>query len=181
MSKSGEIIQLKANAMQIKCNICRRETEQTAVRQKHYAYSLLCPECLFLAKQQKQPPGPEKMILRILHEHIVKSKVVEESKFSQWKTMPDFRDKKCPAFWTECIFGDFLERKYGVSYLMKDDIKKAENFGTALSKAFDEKQGGINIFEFDSKHLAFSVTTVFKINRDEKIPGLVQYCCTIEF
>ena len=62
--------------MIIKCNICHRETEQTAVKQKHYAYSHLCPECLFFAKQQKQPSGPEKMILRILHEHLIKHKVV---------------------------------------------------------------------------------------------------------
>ena len=27
--------------MLIKCNICHRETEQTGVKQKHYAYNLL--------------------------------------------------------------------------------------------------------------------------------------------
>ena len=167
--------------MIIKCNICHRETEQTDVKQKHYAYSLLCPECLFLAKQQKQPPGPEKMILRILHEYLIKHKVVTEKKFSVWKTMPDFRDKKCPAFWTECISGDFLECQYRVSYLMKENIEIAEKFGTALRNAFDEKQGNSNLFEFDSKHLSFSVTSVFPIKRDEKIPGLVQYVCVVEF
>ena len=98
--------------MLIKCNICHRETEQTVVKQKHYAYNLLCPECLFLAKQPKQPAGPEKMILRILHEYLVKQKVVSEQKFVIWKWMPDFRDKKCPDFWAECIFGDFLKREY---------------------------------------------------------------------
>jgi hypothetical protein len=167
--------------MLIKCNICRRETEQTAVKQKHYAYSLLCPECLFLAKQQKQPAGPEKMILRILHEHLIKHKVVTEKKFVVWKWMPDFRDKKCPVFWAECIFGDFLERRYQVSYLMKENIEIAEKFGAALRNAFDEKQGGFNLFEFDSKHLSFSVTDIFQIKRDEKIPGLIQYCCVVEF
>ena len=64
--------------MLIKCNICHRETEQTGVKQKHYAYNLLCPECLFPAKQPKQSAGPEKMIMRILHEYLVKQKVVSE-------------------------------------------------------------------------------------------------------
>ena len=41
--------------MIVQCNICHRETVQTAVKQKHYAYNLLCPECLLLTKQQKQP------------------------------------------------------------------------------------------------------------------------------
>ena len=68
--------------MLIKCNICHRETEQTVVKQKHYAYNLLCPECLFLSKQQKQPPGLEKMILRILHEYLVKQEVVSKKKGS---------------------------------------------------------------------------------------------------
>ena len=95
--------------------------------------------------------------------------------------MPDFRDKKCPAFWTESIFGDFLKRQYQVSYLMKENIEIAEKFGTALRNAFDEKQGNSNLFEFDSKHLSFSVTSVFPIKRDEKIPGLVQYVCVVEF
>ena len=167
--------------MIIKCNICHRETEQTLVKQKHYAYSMLCPECLFLAKQQKQPLGPEKMILRILHAHLINRKVVAENKFVFWKNMPYFRDKKCPDFWTESIFGDFLERKYLVSYLMKENIAIAEKFGAALRNAFDEKQNGTNIFEFDSKHLSFSVTSVFPIERDEKIPGLVQYVCMVEF
>ena len=167
--------------MIIKCNICHRETEQTPVKQKHYAYSMLCPECLFLAKQQKQPSGPEKMILRILHAHLINRKVVVENKFAVWKNMPDFRDKKCPDFWTESIFGDFLERKYQVSYLMKENIEIAEKFGAALRNAFDEKQGNSNLFEFDSKHLSFTVTAVFPIKRDEKIPGLVQYGCVVEF
>ena len=95
--------------------------------------------------------------------------------------MPDFRDKKCPAFWTESIFGDFLKRQYQVSYLMKENIEIAEKFGAALRNAFDEKQGNSNLFEFDSKHLSFSVTSVFPIKRDEKIPGLVQYVCVVEF
>ena len=160
--------------MLIKCNICHRETEQTPVKQKHNAYNSLCPECLFLARQQKQPPGPEKMILRILHEHLIKQKVVTEKKFVVWKWMPDFRDKKCPDFWAECISGDFLERKYLVSYLLKDSVDAAKLFMRSLEAAFDEAQDGTNLFEFDSRHLAFSVTSVFKIERDEKIPGLIQ-------
>ena len=167
--------------MLIKCNICHRETEQTAVKQKHYAYNSLCPECLFLARQQKQPPGPEKMILRILHEHLLKQKVVAENRFVVWKWMPDFRDKKCPDFWAECISGDFLERQYRVSYLFKGSIETAKAFSVSLQAAFDETQGGSNLFEFDSKHLAFSVTSIFQIKRDEKIPGLVQYCSVVEF
>ena len=167
--------------MIVQCNICHRETVQTAVKQKHYAYNSLCPECLFLAKQQKQPLGPEKMILRILHEHLTKQKVLTEEKFAVWKWMPDFRDKKCPDFWAECIFGDFLERKYGVSYLFKGSVETAKEFASSLKAAFDEKQGGSNLFEFDSRHLAFAVTDIFQIVRDEKIPGLVQYCCVVEF
>lgn len=167
--------------MLIKCNICHRETEQTAVKQKHYAYDSLCPECLFLAKQQKQTSGPEKMILRILHEHLLKQKVVTENRFVVWKWMPDFRDKKCPDFWAECISGDFLEREYRVSYLFKGSIETAKAFAVSLQAAFDETQGVSNLFEFDSKHLAFSVTSIFQIKRDEKIPGLVQYCCVVEF
>ena len=89
--------------------------------------------------------------------------------------------KKCPAFWTESIFGDFLKRQYQVSYLMKENIEIAEKFGAALRNAFDEKLGSSNLFEFDSKHLSFSVTSVFPIERDEKIPGLVQYVCVVEF
>ena len=131
--------------MIIKCNICHRETEQTLVKQKHYAYSMLCPECLFLAKQQKQPAGPEKMILRILHEHLIKHKVVTEKKFSVWKTMPDFRDKKCPAFWTESIFGDFLKRQYQLSYLMKENIEIAEN-SERLYAMLLMKSWGVPIF-----------------------------------
>ena len=167
--------------MLIKCNICHRETEQTVVKQKHYAYNLLCPDCLFLAKQQKQPAGPEKMILRILHEYLVKQKVVSENKFVIWKWMPDFRDKKCPDFWAECIFGDFLKREYQVSYIFKGSVETAKEFAVSLQTAFDEAQGNSNLFEFDSKHLAFSVTSVFQIERDEKIPGLVQYCCVVKF
>ena len=68
--------------MMIKCNICHRKAEQTVVKQKHYAYNLLCPECLFLARQQKQSAGPEKMILRILHKYLVKQEVVSKKKGS---------------------------------------------------------------------------------------------------
>ena len=167
--------------MLIKCNICHRETEQTGVKQKHYAYNLLCPECLFLAKQQKQPAGPEKMILRILHEYLVKQKVVSEQKFVVWKWMPDFREKNCPDFWAECISGDFLEGEYRVSYLFKGSVEAAKEFALSLQTAFDEAHDNTNLFEFDSKHLAFSVTSVFQIERDEKIPGLVQYCCVVKF
>ena len=166
--------------MIVKCNICHRETEAD-LKQKKNAYRSLCPDCLFLAKQQKQPPGPEKIILRILHEHLIKRKVFAEKKFSAWKTMPDFRDKQCPDFWTESIFGDFLQHKYQVSYLVKGSVDTAKEFAFSLKAAFNEEQGGSNLFEFYSKHLSFSVTDIFQIERDEKIPGLVQYCCVVEF
>ena len=166
--------------MIIKCKICHRETEAD-LKQKKNAYRSLCPECLFLAKQQNQPSGPEKMILRILHEHLIKQKVIAEKKFSVWKTMPDFRDEKCPDFWTESIFGNFLQHEYRVSYLFKGSVESAKKFAFSLNAAFDEKQEGSNFFEFDSKHLSFSVTDIFQIERDEKIPGLIQYCCVVEF
>ena len=95
--------------------------------------------------------------------------------------MPDFRDEKCPDFWTESIFGNFLQHEYRVSYLFKGSVESAKKFAFSLKAAFDEEQGGSNLFEFDSKHLAFSVTDIFQIERDEKIPGLVQYCCVVEF
>ncbi len=166
--------------MMIPCRICHRETELD-LKQKNHACRGLCPDCLFLAKQQNQPSGPEKMILRILHEHLLNCKVVESKTFTLWRTMPDFREKNSPCFWTESIFGSFLERKYAVDYLMKERMETAARFGTALRDAFDESKGGTNRFEFDSKHLGFSVTDIFKIERDERIPGLVQYRCIITF
>lgn len=167
--------------MTISCKICRRETELDP-KQKNYDYRELCPECRFLVKQQNQPPGPEKMILRILHEHLVKCGVVDPKKFRVWRTMPDFRDKNAPAFWTESIFGNFLKRRYAVDYLMKDSIGTAAKFGAALRDAFDESKGGTALFEFDSKHLAFSVSDFIEVERDEKIPpGVVQYCGLITF
>jgi len=53
---------------------------------------------------------------------------------------------------------------------MKENIEIAEKFGAALRNAFDEKPNGTNLFEFASKHLSFSVTSVFRSNGMKKSP-----------
>ena len=166
--------------MRIVCEICRREMEADPKRKK-IAGRELCPECLFLARQRNQPAGPEKMILRILHEHLIRKKVAVENRFSVWRYQPDFRDGNCPPYWTESIFGDFLKCGYDVTYPVKDSPENAEKFGTALRGAFDESSGGSSVFEFDPGHLAFSVAGVCRVERQENIPGVAQYCCRVTF
>ena len=126
--------------MLIHCKICQREFDWDPLQKlRQQAWRGLCPDCLFLCKQQRQPAGPEKMILRILHEHLMKRHSVDEKLFIDWKNMPDLAKNGIPKFWSESIFGDFLECRYNVHYICGGNKEQVVDFGQKLQAAFDEK------------------------------------------
>lgn len=149
-------------------------------RQKHQprqqAWRGLCPDCLFLCKRQHQPAGPEKMILRILHEHLLKRHAVNEKLFIDWKNMPPLSKNGIPKFWSESIFGDFLECRYAVHYICGGNKEQVVDFGKKLRAAFDEKS---KCFLLDSRHLSFQIKEITEVERPEGNPSIKQFCCII--
>ena len=101
------------------CKICRREyTPNPRVKLRHGHEQGLCPDCLFLCRRQNQLEGPEKTILRSLHEYLVRQGVADEKRFVLWNNMPGLAMPDPPRFWSEAIFGFFLKRWYAVTYVV---------------------------------------------------------------
>ena len=160
--------------MLIQCKICQREFDWDPQQKlSQQAWRGLCPDCLFLCKQQRQPAGPEKMILRILHEHLLKRHTVDEKLFIDWKNMPDLAKNGIPRFWSESIFGDFLECRYAVHYICGGNKEQVVDFGKKLLAAFSTQS---QCFPLDSGHLSFIVTDVTEVERPEHNPSIRQFC-----
>lgn len=163
--------------MLIHCKICQREFDWDPLQKlRQQAWRGLCPDCLFLCKQQRQPAGLEKMILCILHEHLLKRHAVDEKLFINWKNMPNLSQNGIPQFWSESIFGDFLECRYAVHYICGGNKEQIVEFGKKLRAAFDEKS---KCFLLDSRHLSFQIKEITEVERPEGNPSIKQYCCMI--
>lgn len=163
--------------MLIHCKICQREFDwnpQQKLRQQ--AWRGLCPDCIFLCKQQLQPDGPEKMILRILHEHLLKRHAVDEKRFIDWKSRQKLAPNVIPKFWSENIFGNFLEGWYSVTYICGGNKEQVIEFGKKLQAAFDEQS---RCFLFDSRHLSFHIKET-KIECPTDNPSIGMYYAMIK-
>ena len=124
--------------MLIRCKICQREFSPEPRKKLHGNHEQgLCTECLFLCRQQNQPKGPEKMILLILHEYLVRHDVAGEKIFVRWRDMPILSNRPLQNFWTEAAFGFFLQRRYVVTYVAGGTLEHIATFDKKLYAAFD--------------------------------------------
>ena len=140
----------------------------------------LCPECLLLCRRQRQPGGPETMILHALHQYLIDRSVVEERRFVAWKAMPNLACSNTPKFWSECIFGDFLTRSYAVTYVYGGNKEQVAAFGREIQAVFAlNVRENTNRFPLDSGHLFFQVDNVAEVKRPENNPSIGQFCVKV--
>ena len=165
------------------CKICRREyTPDLRVKLRHGHEQGLCPDCLFLCRRQNQLEGPEKTILRILHEHLVRQGVADEKRFVCWRDMPSPAMHTPPKFWSEEIFGFFLKRWYAVTYIIGGNREQVAAFGKDLHSAFDPcSDDARREFPFDSGHLSFHVSGIAEVKRPENNPAVRQFQVSVSF
>ena len=165
------------------CKICRREyTPDLRVKLRHGHEQGLCPDCLFLCRRQNQLEGPEKTILRILHEHLVRQGVADEKSFVLWNDMPSLAMLNPPKFWSESIFGFFLKRQYMVTYVTGGNREQVGAFSKKLHAVFapDSDDNRLD-FPFDSGHLTFHVGGIAEVKRPENNPSVRQFQVFVTF
>ena len=165
------------------CKICRREfAPDPRVRLRGGKEEGLCPDCLFLCRRQNQLEGPEKTILRSLHEHLVRQGAADEKSFVRWNDIPSPAMRNPPKFWSESIFGFFLKRWYVVTYIAGGNREQVAAFSRKLQDVFapgaDDKQLD---FPFDPGHLRFHVGGVVEVKRPENNPSVRQFQVTVSF
>ena len=165
------------------CKICRREyTPAPRVKLRRGSEEGLCPDCLFLCRRQNQLGGPDKTILRVLHEHLVRQGVADEKSFVTWSDMPSPAMHNLPKFWSENIFGFFLKRWYVVTYIAGGKREQAAAFGKDLHAAFAPSSDDIQRdFPFDSGHLRFHVGGIVEVKRPENNPSVRQFQVSVSF
>lgn len=165
------------------CKICRREyTPDLRVKLRHGHEQGLCPDCLFLCRRQNQLEGPEKTILRILHEQLVRQGVADEKSFVLWNDMPNLAMPNPPRFWSESIFGSFLKRQYMVTYVTGGNRERVAAFAKNLHAVFapDSDDNRLD-FPFDSGHLSFHVEEIVEEKRPENNPSVRQFRVFVTF
>lgn len=169
--------------MPTQCKICRREFDyDPRVKLRHGHEQGLCPDCLFLCRRQNQLEGPEKTILRILHEHLVSQGVADEKSFVLWNNMPGFAMRNPPRFWSESIFGFFLKRQYVVTYVAGGNRERVAAFAKDLHAVFAPASDDNRLdFLFDSGHLSFHAGGVAEVKRPENNPAVRQFQVTVTF
>ena len=170
--------------MLIRCKICQREFAfDPSVKLRGGREKGLCPDCLFLCRRQNQLEGPEKTILRILHEHLVRQGVANEKSFVHWKDIrlsPAMRNP--PRFWSESIFGFFLKRWYVVTYISGGNREQVAAFSKKLHEIFTPGSDDKRLdFPFDSGHLSFHVRGISEVERPENNPSVRQFQITVSF
>ena len=165
------------------CKICRREFDYAPrVKLRHGHEQGLCPDCLFLCRRQNQLEGPEKTILRVLHEHLVRQGVADEKSFVLWNDMPSLAMLNPPRFWSESIFGFFLKRQYWVTYVTGGNREQVAAFSKKLHAVFapDSDDNRLD-FPFDSGHLSFHVGGIAEVKRPENNPSVRQFQVFVTF
>ena len=166
--------------MEIRCKICQRDFEAETARKATNSQRELCPECLLLCRRQRQPGGPETIILHTLHQHLIARGVVEEKRFVTWKAMPNLAGPNTPRFWSESIFGDFLKRTYVVTYVYGGSKEQVAAFGRKIKAVFASNvRENTNCFPFEYGHLFFQVDDVAEQKRPENNPSIGQFCVKI--
>ena len=165
------------------CKICRREyTPEPRVKLRGGKEQGLCPDCLFLCRRQNQLEGPEKTILRILHEHLVREGVADDKSFVRWSDIPSPAMRNPPKFWSESIFGFFLKRWYVVTYIAGGNRERVDVFGKNLHVAFTQGSDDKPLdFPFDSGHLRFHVGGITEVKRPENTPSVRQFQVSVLF
>ena len=165
------------------CKICRREyTPDPRVKLRHGHEQGLCPDCLYLCRRQNQLEGPEKTILRSLHEYLVRQGVADEKRFVLWNNMPGLAMPDPPRFWSEAIFGFFLKRWYAVTYVVGGNRGQVAAFGKNLHAVFAPDSDGNRLdFPFDPGHLSFHAGGIVEVKRPENNPSVRQFQVTISF
>ena len=165
------------------CKICRREyTPDLRVKLRHGHEQGLCPDCLYLCRRQNQLEGPEKTILRILHEHLVRQGVADEKSFVLRNSMPNLAMPNPPRFWSESIFGSFLKRQYMVTYVTGGNRERIAAFAKDLRAVFSSGSEDNRLdFPFASGHLSFHVGGVAEIKRPENNPSVRQFQVLVTF
>ena len=142
----------------------------------------LCPDCLFLCRRQNQLEGPEKQILRILHEHLVRQGIADKKSFVPWNNMPSLAMPNPPKFWSESIFGFFLKRWYAVTYIAGGNRERVASFGKDLHAVFAPGADADRLdFPFDAGHLRFQVAGIVEEKRPENNPSVRQFRVTVSF
>ena len=117
------------------------------------------------------------MILRILHEYLVRNNVADEKSFVRLN-MPI--PSEYSHFWTEDIVGFFLLRWYVVTYFVHGNRDQVVEFNKKLHSAFDPVSHDIQRdFFFDSNHLRFHVEKVVEGELSETKHG--QFQVTVSF
>ena len=166
--------------MPICCKICQRVVEAEPKRKGTKSQRELCPECLLLCRRQRQPGGPETIILKTLHQYLIARGVVEERRFVTWNAMPDLRVILTQKFWSESIFGDFLTRTYAVTYVYGGNKEQVADFGRKIQAVFAlNERENTNRFPFESGHLFFQVDNVAEVKRPENNHSIGQFCVKI--
>ena len=166
------------------CKICRREyTPEPRVKLRRGSEQGLCPDCLFLCRRQNQLEGPEKTILRSLHEHLVRQGAADEKSFVRWNDIPSPAMRNPPKFWSESIFGFFLKRWYVVTYIAGGNRERVAAFGTKLHAVFAPGADDADRLEFpfDAGHLRFHVAGIVEVKRPENNPDVRQFQVTVSF
>ena len=165
------------------CKICRREyTPDPRVKLRHGHEQGLCPDCLFLCRRQNQLEGPEKTILRSLHEYLVRQGVADEKRFVLWNNMPGLAMPDPPRFWSEAIFGFFLKRWYAVTYVVGGNREQVAAFSKNLHAVFAPDSDGNRLdFPFDPGHLSFHAGGIVEVKRPENNPSVRQFQVTVSF
>ena len=166
--------------MPMHCKICQRDFEEVPNRKVPNAQRGLCSECLLLCRRQRQINGPEKMILHILHQYLVNQGVVDEKCFVHWKAMPNLVAHPMPKFWSESIFGDFLECTYWVTYIDGGSKEEVANFARKIRAAFaSHEHENNNCFRFSTGHLFFRVVSIVEEKRPENNLSVKQFCAKV--
>ena len=169
--------------MRLRCTICQREFECDPRPKRRLANAVkgFCPECFFLYRQQRQLAGPEKMILRILHEHLLRCGAAEEKFFRDWHDQPDPRGRgKLPKYWVESIYGDFEKCSYWVDYICCGGSReKSAEFGGKLGRALAPRDGEPLHFTMDTGNLVLAIDEFREEPCPEFNPAVRQYMCHI--
>ena len=169
--------------MSSQCKICRREyVPDPRVKLRRGSEQGLCPDCLFLCRRQNQLEGPEKTILRRLHEHLVRQGAADEKSFVRWKDIPSPAMPTPSKFWSESIFGFFLKRWYAVTYIVGRNRERCDAFGKNLHAAFAPGADDDRLeFPFDAGHLRFHVAGIVEVKHPENLPSVRQFQITVSF
>ena len=166
--------------MPIRCKICQRDFKAEPRRKATHSQRELCPECLQLCRRQRQPVGPETIILHTLHQYLIGRGVVEEKRFVTWNAMPNLACTNTPKFWSESIFGDFLNRTYAVTYVYGGNKEQVAAFSRKIQTVFTlNVRENTTRFFLESDHLFFQVDDVAEEKRPENNPSIGQFCVKI--